>query len=168
VLKVISAEMPVPLREQRPEIPRRLEQICMKCLGKQPADRYPSALALAEELRRYRASPMAPAPESTAARKVLPSVVLVELTTGKRFRLRGETVVIGRAAECQFVVKAADVSKRHCRLHLRAGGAEVEDLHSANGTFVNGQQVERCELHDGDRLDIAEHSFEVHLPGPHR
>ncbi len=44
---------PTPPREIRPEVPRELETICLKCLEKAPADRYPTAAALADELDRY-------------------------------------------------------------------------------------------------------------------
>jgi serine/threonine protein kinase len=37
----------------RPEIPRDLETICMKCLQKEPPDRYKNAAAIAEDLRRF-------------------------------------------------------------------------------------------------------------------
>jgi serine/threonine-protein kinase len=44
---------PIPPRELRPEIPKELETICLKCLEKSPQDRYPSAGAVADELDRY-------------------------------------------------------------------------------------------------------------------
>ena len=44
---------PTPPRELRPEVPKELETICLKCLEKSPQDRYPSAAALADELDRY-------------------------------------------------------------------------------------------------------------------
>ena len=44
---------PSPPRELRPEIPKELETICLKCLEKSPQQRYPSAAALAEELERH-------------------------------------------------------------------------------------------------------------------
>jgi serine/threonine protein kinase len=46
-------ERPKPLRELRPEIPPELEAICLKCLQKQPARRYPTAAALATALQDF-------------------------------------------------------------------------------------------------------------------
>jgi WD40 repeat protein/serine/threonine protein kinase len=53
VLLLVLHEEPVSLRHLRAQMPRDLETICLKCLEKDPAKRYPSALALAEDLRRY-------------------------------------------------------------------------------------------------------------------
>jgi WD40 repeat protein len=49
----ITGSEPVPLRRLRPEVPRDLETICLKCLQKDPRDRYACAEALADDLRRF-------------------------------------------------------------------------------------------------------------------
>ena len=40
-----------PPRKINPAVPRRLDQICMKCLERRPEDRYPTAAEVADELR---------------------------------------------------------------------------------------------------------------------
>ncbi len=52
VVEVLERD-PQPPRELRPEIPKALETICLKCLEKDPRDRYSSAAALASELERH-------------------------------------------------------------------------------------------------------------------
>src|SRR5262249_46086717 len=52
-LMQVTMEEPTPPRQLRPKCPRDLEAICLKCLQKDPARRYESALALAEDLGRF-------------------------------------------------------------------------------------------------------------------
>jgi hypothetical protein len=53
VLDRLREQDPNPPSRTNPRVERDLERICLKCLEKEPARRYPSALALAEELQRY-------------------------------------------------------------------------------------------------------------------
>jgi serine/threonine-protein kinase len=52
LLQVLSRD-PLPPRTLNPRIPRALEMLCLKCLDKSPAARYPSAAALADDLERF-------------------------------------------------------------------------------------------------------------------
>jgi tRNA A-37 threonylcarbamoyl transferase component Bud32 len=70
VQQVIHQE-PVPPRLLNPAIPRDLEVICLKCLEKKPAQRYPSAAGLAEDLRRWQNNePILARPPSMVGRAV--------------------------------------------------------------------------------------------------
>jgi TRAP transporter TAXI family solute receptor len=52
ILDVIHKD-PLPPRVLNPAVDRELESVCLKCLRKGPAERYASALEVAEEMRRY-------------------------------------------------------------------------------------------------------------------
>ena len=177
ILKVIDEVLPVPVCCLRPDVPKELELVCMKCLSKKPGDRFPTAQALVEALRRFRTGP--PRRKGTAASTIrkepaaatireepadLLAVVLVVQATGKEIHLHKPFTLIGRAPECSIVFRAADVSKHHCQLLLDADQVVVEDLGSANGTFVNGRPVQRARLRHCDELRIADYVMEVRLP----
>jgi eukaryotic-like serine/threonine-protein kinase len=52
-LRLVTQAPPTPLRAIEPSIPKDLEVICLKCLAKEPAGRYSSAAALADDLDRW-------------------------------------------------------------------------------------------------------------------
>ena len=52
------------------------------------------------------------------------------------------TWIIGRGESCRIRFDAPEVSDRHAILTVRDGRAILEDLHSANGTLVNGEAID--------------------------
>jgi WD40 repeat protein len=54
VLRAVTSDEPVRPRRLQPRLPRDLEAITLHCLEKEPGRRYSSALALAEDLQRFR------------------------------------------------------------------------------------------------------------------
>src|SRR5262249_56564701 len=51
----VGPQAAVPPRRLQPSVPRDLETVCLKCLRKEPDQRYASTLELAEDLQRWRA-----------------------------------------------------------------------------------------------------------------
>ena len=54
---------------------------------------------------------------------------------------RRESVVIGRAPDCDVVIQDLKASRRHCQLTRKESGFLLEDLGSRNGTLVNGTKI---------------------------
>ncbi len=58
----------------------------------------------------------------------------------QQVRLLAETV-IGRSVDCNLKIASTQVSRRHCRVKVNDLGVYVEDLCSANGTFLDGKRL---------------------------
>ena len=69
-------------------------------------------------------------------------------------------LIIGRLPECDLKIASPLVSREHAKLYCGPTGVEIEDLHSTNGTFVNGRRLNgRVRLREGDRIAIASFAF---------
>ncbi|HEX6482229.1 MAG TPA: FHA domain-containing protein [Ktedonobacteraceae bacterium] len=65
-------------------------------------------------------------------------------------------MTIGRSRECDVFLEDLAVSRLHATIRqLPDGGYEIEDHRSATGTFVNGMQITRYHLLDGDVVQIG-------------
>jgi pSer/pThr/pTyr-binding forkhead associated (FHA) protein len=73
--------------------------------------------------------------------------------------------LIGRGEDCHIRPQSPLVSRRHCVISVHDGkNVTIEDCGSINGTFVNGEKVERQrELKNNDRIRIGSLEFEVQL-----
>ncbi|MDO3386405.1 FHA domain-containing protein [Gilvimarinus sp. SDUM040013] len=69
--------------------------------------------------------------------------------------------IVGRASECDVSLAAAHLSRRHARLDVKDGVLYVQDLGSANGTYLNGKPVTEARVKRGDELRFDTLSFGV-------
>ena len=65
-----------------------------------------------------------------------------------------QEITIGRSADSAVYYENRYVGRHHATLLRENGGWTVRDEESVNGTFVNGNAVQRAELHAGDSICI--------------
>jgi hypothetical protein len=62
---------------------------------------------------------------------------------------------VGRGLHADLTLDDASVSRRHAIILRTDGGHEILDDRSLNGTYLNGQKINRAELHDGDMIKLG-------------
>jgi two-component system, NtrC family, response regulator HydG len=100
-----------------------------------------------------------PSPDASLTQLNARLVAVTGPLAGEVVPLRSPAATIGRDASNAIAVPDGALSRTHCSLSEAAGRWCVHDLKSFNGTFVNGAQVEACELRDGDRVTVGESTF---------
>lgn len=78
--------------------------------------------------------------------------------------LAGESFLVGHSKTALWLLPDTTASRHHCRIEWQASGWGVCDLDSTNGTFVNGERVERSPLAHLDRLLIGRYDVLIELP----
>jgi class 3 adenylate cyclase len=79
-----------------------------------------------------------------------------------KFELPDGVTHLGRADENDIVLSGDLISRRHARLRVSGDQLVVEDLHSRNGTRVNGEPLQGTRvLRPGDTLTVGENSLSV-------
>jgi len=99
----------------------------------------------------------------------LPMAIKIEIlgngSERKAYSFDKNVITIGRTQDNDGVIDSSQVSKCHCRLTLKDGTVEIEDLNSTNGVRVNGKLVTKALLASGDqfRLSFAVPPFQLTL-----
>lgn len=83
----------------------------------------------------------------------------------RRFHVTKSVTTIGRREDCDLRIAVGDVSRKHCKLTVASDAAQVEDLGSSNGTFVNGERVKEHRIGAGDLLKVGPVLFIVQIDG---
>jgi phosphoserine phosphatase RsbU/P len=80
---------------------------------------------------------------------------LRKLDGTRTYALRPRLTLIGRDAGCDIAVADNQISGRHAIIVNDGGRCFIEDLHSLNGTCVNGVRIsKRTALAAGDRVEL--------------
>ncbi|HEX2060383.1 MAG TPA: FHA domain-containing serine/threonine-protein kinase [Thermoanaerobaculia bacterium] len=148
----------------RPEVDRELEQIVVKAMHPRMDQRFDTAREFFEALEEYNArQPIAPTGRHPVADTPTPAqpmpaievakhwaLVNVKPETNEKHPITGDSVMVGRDRTCSIVLAHPAVSRRHARITIGGQAPVLEDLQSANGTYVNNARVERVVLKAGD------------------
>ncbi len=78
------------------------------------------------------------------------------------FTFTGNEMIFGRSPDCDQVLEYPMVSGRHARVFRMGPQLVVEDLQSANGTFVNGSRIHRpTPINPGDSIGLGSYTFKL-------
>jgi len=84
--------------------------------------------------------------------------------TVEEFRFGEGPIYIGRQPNSQVFLPEAMVSRQHAVIFISGDGKWiVEDLDSANQTYLNEKSIHKAEIKTGDRLRISDFTLEVYL-----
>jgi WD40 repeat protein len=178
LLQVLHDE-PVPVRRLQPKVPRDLETVCHKCLHKDPARRYVSAEALADDLRRFRnGEPVRARPVSRVerlgrwcrrhpARAAAAGLALVAVLSGVALVIGAVFTARLREKQGQTEAALAEVQKYRCQLALERGLTLCEQGDVAGGVLWLSHSLEIAPAQDADlqrdiRANLAGWGRQVH------
>jgi len=91
---------------------------------------------------------------ATGLNPVVPAARKVHPISGGRIRL-------GRSRDNDVMVPDLLASRHHAELILHRAGAEVIDLETSNGTFLNGQRVQRAPVGQRNVIAIGHHLYQL-------
>ncbi|MEI6453132.1 MAG: FHA domain-containing protein [Actinomycetes bacterium] len=104
------------------------------------------------------------APDSKPSAQAGPKQSLVVTrgpAPGERFELSEGTTRAGRATDSEIFLDDVTVSRRHAEFIIgRGGAAQVRDVGSLNGTYVNADRIESRSLKSGDQVQIGKFRFQ--------
>lgn len=76
-------------------------------------------------------------------------------TAGARYLLDTDVTTVGRHPDADIFFDDVTVSRRHAEITRVGGGFEIVDQRSLNGTYVNGERVDRATLSNGAEVRVG-------------
>jgi ABC transport system ATP-binding/permease protein len=110
------------------------------------------------------------APTTAGGGLVFGSFTIESLDKTEEYPVAQARIDVGRGADNDLTLPFPTVSTRHARLLADSSGCRILDLGSANGTFVNGDELpvkEERALREGDVVQIGPFTLRYHaVTGP--
>jgi diguanylate cyclase (GGDEF)-like protein len=83
-------------------------------------------------------------------------IVMRGFNVGEMYKLGKPELVLGRGQHADVEILDDGISRRHARVRFDDHRVFLADLGSRNGTYVNGERIEReVELQDGDKIQLS-------------
>ncbi|MGA2916154.1 MAG: FHA domain-containing protein [Sedimentisphaerales bacterium] len=80
------------------------------------------------------------------------------------FEFSSGPIYIGRQKDSQVLLPDKAVSRQHAVLYATTQGKWiVEDLDTANKTYLNNEEIHKAEVKNGDVLKISDFQIEIHI-----
>jgi pSer/pThr/pTyr-binding forkhead associated (FHA) protein len=73
---------------------------------------------------------------------------------GQEFALKSGDNILGRDSSCDVHFQAEGVSKKHLTITVTEDLLYIQDMGSANGTFLNGKIIKRTTIKGGDKIGL--------------
>ena len=86
-------------------------------------------------------------------------IVSIDGVVIKEVRLSKERTTLGRRPYNDVVIDNLAVSGEHAVLHMIGGDVYIEDLHSTNGTYINGSPVKKQVLAHQDLVEVGKYKI---------
>ncbi|MBS2029458.1 MAG: FHA domain-containing protein [Deltaproteobacteria bacterium] len=93
--------------------------------------------------------------EATHAGPPITIEVIEGADAGRKKRVRGGRMVVGRGDGCDLKLRDTASSRRHLEIIVGMSGSIVRDLGSGNGTKVNGQKIDEAQVGHGDEIMVG-------------
>lgn len=159
LIRQVLEDTPQSPRVHVPGVPRDLELICLKCLEKEPHDRYPTAIALATDLHRFlRGEPVSvrpignlkrvtrwakrhPAPAALVVLVALLLLVVPPLLVWEQGRLDRHEAVADEARKKEDAAKQAEAEAKRAEVEAKRAHAESEKARIAAEKLAETQDL---------------------------
>ncbi|MDM0115583.1 FHA domain-containing protein [Variovorax sp. J22R133] len=86
----------------------------------------------------------------------MPKLIMMDATGhARQIQLKPQTNTVGRGPHNDIVIDSLRASRSHAVITVDNALVHITDLHSTNGTFVNGHLVDKQALAHGDAIQVG-------------